>query len=417
MNRVVVHYHEIALKKGNRRHFISLLIKNIRQALRGTGVRKVRSLPGRVVINLKSSANWPEIQERLARVFGIVNYALAIRVERCIDEIEAATVTLAAAHDFESFAIRTRRADKTFPLRSMEIDRRIGSAVQESSGARVDLSNPGRSFRIQILPNEAFVSTDRFRGPGGLPTGSGGRVLTLLSGGIDSPVAAHRMMKRGCELDFIHFHGAPYQDNSSLEKVAELTKILTQWQLESRLHTVKFGAIQKEIVTQVPRRFRVVLYRRMMMRIAEALAAQLGAKALVTGESLGQVASQTLENLSVAEEVLRLPLLRPLIGMDKSEITAEAERIGTFEISILPDQDCCQLFVPKHPATRMTSEQARDAEESLDIDRLVEQALESVPSEEYHFPKPRVRKSASTEQLENGELELNLKFPPRGTSV
>jgi tRNA uracil 4-sulfurtransferase len=386
MNRIVVHYHEVALKRGNRRAFVGQLIDNLGGALRATGVQRVRAAPGRIVIHLTRKADWAEISRRLQWVFGIANYSLAWRTRRNIDDIAATALTAIDGRRFASFAVRTRRADKGFPLQSPEISRIVGRAIQDHTHAAVNLDHPELAVNVEVLPREAFVGLERLPGPGGLPVGTGGTVLALISGGIDSPVAAYRMMRRGCRAEFIHFHGAPYQDRTSRDKVVELVSLLTRYQLHSRLHMVAFGEIQRQIVAAVRRPFRVVLYRRMMMRIAEALAGSIDARALVTGESLGQVASQTLANMAVVEDATSLPLLRPLVGMDKAEISAQAEQIGTYEISIQPDQDCCQLFVPRHPAIRMTVEEAHDAEGSLDVPTMIQQALQGTSCEEFHFP-------------------------------
>jgi thiamine biosynthesis protein ThiI len=394
MNRVVVHYHEIALKRGNRPAFVSRLVDNIGRALRGTGVKRVRSVPGRVVINLTPQADWPEISRRLQRIFGIANYSLSWRAERDIDAITTRALDAIEGRNFASFAVRAKRADKSFHLPSPEIGRVVGSAVAERSHATVDLKHPELTINIEVLPREAFVALERLPGPGGLPVGASGTVLALISGGIDSPVAAWRMLRRGCQVAFIHFHGAPYQDRSSRDKVAELVHVLTPYQFESRLHLVPFGEIQRQIVSQVSRPHRVVLYRRMMLRIAEAVAKSIGAGALVTGESLGQVASQTLSNLTVTEEATSLSVLRPLIGMDKAEITAQAQRIGSFEISIQPDQDCCLLFVPRHPATRTTIAEIHESERRLDIPAMVAMALDNVSVQDFVFPKPTARELA-----------------------
>ena len=283
-------------------------------------------------------------------------------------------------------SVRTKRADKAFALPSPEISRVLGAAVKERSGSGVDLRHPELTVNVELLGDGAFISLGKIPGPGGLPVGTGGRVLALLSGGIDSPVASARMMKRGCRVDFVHFHAVPFQDRRSQEKARELAETLTRFQCESRLHLVPFGEVQREIVARVKRPFRVVLYRRMMLRIAEALARREGIAALVTGESLGQVASQTLENIVTIQDAVTIPVLRPLIGMDKQEITDQAERLGTFETSILPDQDCCQLFVPKHPATRMPVGLARNLEADLNVEALVEQALGREELIEFSFP-------------------------------
>ena len=287
---------------------------------------------------------------------------------------------------FESFRIETQRGDKTFPLNSPEINRRLGAAIKEKSAARVDLTHPELTVFVEILPRDAFFGFNKIPGAGGLPVGASGRVVSLISGGIDSPVAAYRMLQRGCRLIFVHFHSAPYLDKTSQEKVRQLVTALTRHQFQSRLYLVPFGEIQRQIVAAVNRPLRVILYRRMMLRIAEGLATKEKAKALVTGESLGQVASQTLENMAVIQQAAALPILRPLVGMDKQEIIDQARRIGTFEISSIPDQDCCQLFVPKHPATKARFDEVEDAESNYDPKEMLRFGLENATEEEFSFP-------------------------------
>lgn len=386
MQRVIIHYHEIALKQRNRPMFVRQLLRNIEGMLRGTACSLVRSAEGRVVIHAPDANEWPTIRERLGWVFGIANFSLAWQSDRQVENLAATALQALVGRRARSFAVRVKRADKSYPLTSPEIARQVGKLLQDQLGWKVDLEQPDVEVFIEVLAREAFVSVERHRGLGGLPVGVSGTVVTLLSGGIDSPVAAWRMMGRGCRVEFVHFSGAPYQDRRSLEKAQELVQLLTRYQLHSRLHAVAFGEIQRQIVTAVARPYRVVLYRRMMLRIAAELAARVGARALVTGESLGQVASQTLENLAAVEDAVDLMVLRPLIAMDKNEIRAQAERIGTYEISIRPDQDCCQLFVPPLPATRMSATEARRAEEPLNIAQLVADALANIETFEYSFP-------------------------------
>jgi thiamine biosynthesis protein ThiI len=377
MNRVVVRYHEVALKGGNRSFFVGQLAANMVRALDGTGVHRHHRAPGRIILHLPSPEVWPEVRARLRHVFGIANFLLC--ESGCASLIELGERILKRVDGgAESFAVRTKRCDKTFPIQSPQVSAELGSIVQERTGMRVDLGRPDLEIHVEILPREILFSVEKVQGPGGLPNATGGTAVALLSGGIDSPVAAYRILHRGCRLEFVHFHGAPYQNRSSCEKAAELVEVLRRWQPDSRLHLVPFGDIQREIVSHVGRRPRVVLYRRMMVRIAAAIAARLGATALVTGDSLGQVASQTLANLAVTEAASPIPILRPLIGMDKQEIMAQAEHLNTFEISIQPVEDCCQLFVPKHPSTRMTVDEALSAERPLDIDALVTTALSKV---------------------------------------
>jgi thiamine biosynthesis protein ThiI len=300
--------------------------------------------------------------------------------------MKAAAARVIEDRRFGSFRITARRAFKTYPLTSVELNREIGAFVQQRSGARVDLHDPQLTVHVEVLPAETFVYADREPGPGGLPVGTSGIVTALLSGGIDSPVAAWRLMKRGCRVLFVHFHSVPYLPATSQAKARALVERLTEWQYESRLLLVPFGEIQREVVLAVPPPARVVVYRRLMIRIAEALARRHRAEALVTGESLGQVASQTLQNIARIDEAARLPVLRPLIGMDKLEITAQAQRLGTFEISIEPDADCCTLFVPKHPATRMSEHEVSAVESRLEIPRLVASGCDSASVEAFEFP-------------------------------
>jgi tRNA uracil 4-sulfurtransferase len=386
MNSVLIRYHEIALKKGNRPYFTELLKRNLVSSVKDLGVKEIRSLPARLLLSFKNDVEPELLTRRLAAVFGVANFSLVEQTARDIDELRARILKSLNGARFESFRIETQRGDKTFPLNSPEINRQLGAAVKEQSGARVDLSNPELTVTVEILPREAFFGFEKISGAGGLPVGASGRLVALISGGIDSPVAAYRMMKRGCRLIFVHFHSAPYLDKTSQEKVRQLITLLTRHQFLSRLYLVPFGEIQRQIVTAVNRPLRVVLYRRMMLRIAEAIARKEKAKALVTGESLGQVASQTLENISVIQQAATLPILRPLVGMDKQEIIDQARRIGTFDISSIPDQDCCQLFVPKHPATKARFDEVEEAESRLEILELLRYGIDKASEEEFTFP-------------------------------
>jgi thiamine biosynthesis protein ThiI len=287
---------------------------------------------------------------------------------------------------FGSFRVTTKRSFKGFPKTSGDIDRELGAAVHEATGVRVDLERPELTLFVEVLQDRIFYSYEKHKGPGGFPVGSSGRVIALLSGGIDSPVAAYRIMKRGCTATLAHFHAFPLQDRTAMDKARDLARILTRFQFRTRLLMVPFAPVQQAIVAGCPAPLRVVLYRRFMVRIAEALAARVRAKALVTGESLGQVASQTLDNMAVIDEAAAGPILRPLVAMDKEEITIEARRIGTFDVSTLPDQDCCQLYVPKSPAVAATLAQVREAEAALDAGALVQAAVVGTEEERFEFP-------------------------------
>lgn len=380
MLHVLVHYHELALKGGNRRHFENRLVQHLRKALKPLAQVRVGSLQGRIRVSFSEESAWPRLREQIARVFGLVNFSLTRSVPLAHDKpdlhtLKEAIVSHLPTHPYDTFRVTVKRADKRFAKTSMDVEREIGTAIVERTGKRVNLKQPDLTVYVELVPPEAYFSCNREAGPGGLPTGTGGKVVCLLSGGIDSPVASYRMMKRGCQATFVHFHGRPYLSRVSEEKVRDLARLLTDYQLHSRLHLIPFGDIQSQIVVNAPAPLRIVLYRRLMLRIAAEIARQEKAWGLVTGESLGQVASQTPANLAVINEATTLPILRPLIGMDKDEITKEARAIGSFETSIEPDQDCCTLFVPKHPNTRCHLSGILKAEEKLDIPSLIQQGL------------------------------------------
>ena len=394
MSSIVVHYQEIALKGKNRPWFIARLVRSIRAALADLDVKTVRALMGRIEVVLGPGTAPPEAGERLRHVFGVANFSYARRTALDIDTIAAAILADLGGRSCGSFAVSVRRADKRFPLTSPQVEREIGGRIRQATGWRVDLEQPELDVRVELLGNEAFYFFGKERGPGGMPAGTAGRVTCLLSGGIDSPVAAHRMMKRGCSVTFVHFHSYPILSRASQEKARELVRVLTQWQGRSRLLMVPFGEIQQQVVLAVPPPMRVVIYRRLMMRIAERIARTHRSQALVTGDSLGQVASQTLENLAVVSSVATLPVFRPLIGMDKDEITAEAQKIGTYPISIVPDQDCCTLFTPRNPATRARRHLIEAAEQGLPIYQIVETAAATAVAEVFEFPAAAARSDA-----------------------
>ena len=386
MSSIVIHYQEIALKGKNRPWFLGRLMRNIRHAVSDLDIKSVRALMGRIEVVLGPDARVAEVSERLRHVFGIANFSHATPSWPDIEVLSAAILRGLGDRACRSFRVSARRADKRFPLTSPQIEREIGGRIKEGRGWKVDLEHPELVVFVEMLTDEAFFFFDKERGPGGLPTGTAGRVACLLSGGIDSPVAAHRMMKRGCAVTFVHFHSYPILSRASQEKALELVKLLTKWQQRSRLYLVPFGDIQQQVVLAVPGPMRVVVYRRLMLRIAERIARMRGAQALVTGDVVGQVASQTLENLAVVGSAASLPLFRPLIGMDKDEIIAEAQRIGSYSISIIEDQDCCTLFTPRNPQTRARLADIERAEGALPIDELVERAVREAVVEEFEFP-------------------------------
>ena len=386
MNSIVVHYQEIALKGKNRPWFVGRLVRNLRGAVSDLDVKAVRSLMGRIEIVLGPGATREEVGDRIRRTFGIANFSYAGRTPLDLDTLTAAILRDLGDRTCGSFRVSARRADKRFHLTSPQVEREVGGRIQEARGWKVDLENADLVVHVELLSDEAFYCFGKERGAGGLPTGTAGRVACLLSGGIDSPVAAHRMMKRGCAVTFVHFHSYPILSRASQEKARELVTLLTQWQQRSRLFLVAFGDIQQQVVLAVPGPMRVIVYRRLMMRIAERIGRARATQALVTGEVVGQVASQTLENLAVVGSVATLPVFRPLVGMDKEEITAEAIRLGTYPISIIPDQDCCTLFTPRNPQTKARLAHIEAAETALPIDALVDRAVADAMVEDFEYP-------------------------------
>jgi tRNA uracil 4-sulfurtransferase len=386
MNSIVIHYQELALKGKNRPWFLGRLVRNLRRATSDLDVQSVRALMGRIEIVLGPDASRDAVGDRIRRVFGIANFSYARRTALDLDALAASILQDLGDRTCESFRVSVRRADKRFPLTSPQVEREVGGRIKQAKGWRVNLDEPDLEIHIEMLTDQAFCFFGKERGPGGLPTGTGGRVVCLLSGGIDSPVAAHRIMKRGCTATFVHFHSYPILSRASQEKARELVQVLTRWQQRSTLYLVPFGDVQQQVVLSVPPPMRVIVYRRLMLRIAETIARSRKALALVTGDSIGQVASQTLENLSVVGAAATLPIFRPLIGMDKSEIMAEAQALGTYPISIVPDQDCCTLFTPRNPLTRARLEDIEAAERALPIDDLVARAVQDSVTEWSEFP-------------------------------
>ena len=386
MHSIVVHYKELALKGKNRPWFIKHLVRNLRTALAGLDVKSVRSVTGRIEIDLGAGAQWEAASARIARVFGIANYSFAGRAPLDLDGIAAAILADVGDRRPRSFRVSARRSDKRFPFTSPQIERHVGGRIQEATGWPVDLDDAGLTIHVEMMSDHAFYYFGKEPGAGGLPTGTSGRVACLLSGGFDSPVAAYRMMRRGCPVLLIHFHSYPILSRASQEKVREIAALLTRSQLRSRLLLVPFGELQQQVVLAVEPELRVVIYRRLMLRIAERLARGWRAGALVTGEVVGQVASQTLENMTVIAAATKLEILRPLVGMDKDEISDQAAAIGTLSISNIPDQDCCTLFTPKHPATRVRLDRVEQAERALPIDQMVAAAVDATMMEELRFP-------------------------------
>ena len=387
MTSILAHYSEVALKGKNRPWFVGRLVRHLHMALAGLSVKEIRTPMGRIEIVLGREASAGEIRERMARVFGIANYSVATRVPLDFDGMADAIVTrLPPRESVSSFRVYVRRADQHFAVPSPDLARDLGSKVWHARGWKVDLDHADLVISIEIVPGQAYLYLNKEAGPGGLPTGTAGRVTALLSGGIDSPVAAWRLMKRGCHVTLVHFHSAPFLSNASQEKARQLAGVLTSYQLRSRLYLVPFGELQRQVTLSVPGDLRVIIYRRFMLRIAERIARHVRARALVTGDVIGQVASQTLDNIAAADSATRLPILRPLVGMDKEEIIGQAQRIGTFGISIVPDEDTCTLFTPRHPETHARRHQIDEVEAALPVAEMVKAATALAAVEDLTYP-------------------------------
>ncbi len=391
-SHAIVKTHELALKGKNRPWFMRKLTDNLRTATKGSGVEKVWQGQLMVGLTLSNEDCWPEVKSRLKDVFGVAKFYKAYHLPQDLDGLKTRLPALLEGRSFDSFRITTNRADKRFPMNSQEINRDLGTFVKDLTGAQVKLKDPEISIYLDIQSRGFLVYFDEVKAHGGLPVGVSGKVAVMLSGGIDSPVAAWQMMKRGCQAMFVHFHSYPLVDRTSMEKAADLVEHLTKHQYESNLFMAPLGEIQKQIILSCPPSYRVVLYRRFMVRITEALARKNRAKAIITGESCGQVASQTLENIAVVDQVAGMPILRPLIGHNKEEIIDMAQDVGTFTTSILPDQDCCTLFVPKHPETKAVLDTVLRLEESLSVDEMVREAVQN--TERRHFASPEAHATA-----------------------
>lgn len=366
---VLLKFGEIVLKGRNRALFYAQLRRNVQRLLRDLGPLELRQRGG--VLAVLSPALPAELTDRARNVIGVNLLHPALVVEKTPEAACAAAVDLLRGRGGETFAVRSRRRDKSFRLTSHELAAVVGRAVQDELGLGVDLSNPDLEVYLEVDKCEVFVYAERIPGQGGLPVGVSGRALCLLSGGIDSPVAGYRAMKRGLRCDFVHFSGRPFTGPESIYKAYAQVARLDRFQGGSRLFVIPFGTVQRQIATAGAARLQVIAQRRLMVRVASTLARHEGAEVLVTGDSLGQVSSQTLRNLAVVEDAAELPLLRPLVAWDKAEIVREAEEIGTLELANLPAEDCCTLFASPLAETRAAPEQVNRLEARLDVAEAV----------------------------------------------
>ena len=373
---------EMVLKGLNRHSFEDKLQANIHRRLNGLGRFRVYTRQSTTYVEpMEDSCDMDAAWEAMKKVFGVVGLSRARACEKDKDAI------LKACHEYlddrlrtaRTFKVETRRADKTFPMTSIQLSQYVGGELDELyPNLQVDVHHPELTVYVEIRDYAAFVHANPDPGAGGLPVGINGRAVSLLSGGIDSPVASYMIAKRGVALDMVHFFSYPYTSPEAKEKVLELARLLTPWCGHLTVHVVPFTAIQEELRRSCPEEMFTLVMRRFMMRIAQRVAKRCGAKALVTGESLGQVASQTMDAMTVTGQVVDIPVLRPVVGMDKEEIVQISRKIGTYDTSILPYEDCCTVFTPRHPRLRPTVEEAEAAEAGLDVEAMVQAAVEGI---------------------------------------
>jgi thiamine biosynthesis protein ThiI len=390
---VLIHYHEIGLKGRNRASFEDRLRRNLQFAVRDQGPVRVERIAARFVVRYDDAAAREDVLRACAALPGVMHVSDALLLSRDMGDIgRAAEVVLAEAIDsapagaIRTFAVDARRSSTDHPVSAADMNVDLGTRLQERFGLAVDLGAPDVTVHANVVQGAAYVYTRRLAGPGGLPVGTSGVVVALLSAGIDSPVSAWRMAKRGAVVVGVHFSGAPQTSDTSTADAFEIAEVLAGAGGIARVYSVPFGDLQRTISLECPPDLRVLLYRRLMLRVAEGLARVEKAKALVTGEALGQVASQTLDNIAAIDAAATMPVLRPLVGSDKSEIIAEAQRLGTYDISIRPHDDCCTLFMPRTPATHANAEELERAEAPLDIEAMVASALDAARWRDFPCP-------------------------------
>lgn len=379
-DHIVIRYAELALKGKNRSTFERKLQENIKVALKPFPNAKIERTFGRMFIKINGE-DYEQIIEKLSKIFGIHSFSLAVKVDNELEKIQdgALRAITEILEGKKTFKVSAKRAFKGFPINSQTLNYEIGSYIlKNTENLTVNVHTPDIEVKVDVRETSTYISCAVYKGSGGLPVGTGGKVVLMLSGGIDSPVAGYLSMKRGVKIEAIHFHSPPYTNESAKQKVIDLTKVLTQYGGKIRLHIVPFTKTQMTIHQNIPSNYTMTIMRRMMLRISERIAYDQKAFAISTGESLGQVASQTLHSMHTINEVTNMPVIRPLVTMDKLEVIEVAQKIGTYDISILPYEDCCTIFLPPETKTKPTREKANLFEEKLDIDALIEDAVSNL---------------------------------------
>lgn len=390
-DHILIRYGEIALKGKNKRSFEEQLIRNIRPLLSEFPNAKLRRSYNQMYVELNGEPYEPII-EKLKKVFGIQSLSVALKSENDVEQMQKTALAALelTGKKVKTFKVSARRKFKQFPIDSLQLNHLIGSSILKNvKDISVDVHNPDVDLRVEVKSDGTYISSEQIPGAGGLPVGSSGKVLLMLSGGIDSPVAGYLALKRGVTLEAIHFHSPPYTSDRAKQKVEDLVSVLAAYGLKINLHIVPFTLIQQEIKRHVPDDYSMTIMRRMMLRISEQIARKQGALAIVTGESIGQVASQTIESMHAINAVTTMPVLRPLVAMDKLEIMEIAKQINTYDISIRPYEDCCTIFLPTNPVTRPKLEKAVQYEQALNIEELVNDAVKQTTMTTFSFEKPK----------------------------
>ncbi|NWF87603.1 tRNA 4-thiouridine(8) synthase ThiI [Candidatus Bathyarchaeota archaeon] len=372
---VLIHYGELGLKGLNRPIFEKKLIENICRAVEGLEYNGMRKRQGRIILELKENSDKNKFAESLKKVFGIAWFAFCFRTEATLEDMQLLLKDRFQLEAGTRAKISAKRADKTLPFTSMDVNRELGTYLVKQFKAKISLSEPQKEIFVELFEGKAYMFDKKFKGLYGLPIGVSGKVLHLLSGGIDSPVAAWLLMKRGCEVDFLHFHAFQQFDERRNAKILELVKVLTQFCFKTRVFFVPYYPFEAEAV-EAPAKYRLILFRRFMIKVAEEIAKQHDILTLGSGENLAQVSSQTLENIAAINKITSLPILRPLLTYEKNEIVELARRIGTFEISTRPYKDCCSLFISKHPATKAKLEIVESIERKLNLSDAIKESIE-----------------------------------------
>ncbi|HLR62517.1 MAG TPA: tRNA uracil 4-sulfurtransferase ThiI [Lentibacillus sp.] len=378
-DHILIRYGEMALKGKNRKSFIVQLQNNLRQQLKDFPETKVKRTQGRMFV-LLNGHDPKAVVEKCKNVFGIQSLSLAIKIQNDEDEIkDAALWALKNATDAETFKVSVKRIDKTFPIRSQDMNQVLGKhLLSNTTGFTVDVHQPDLELKVEIRTEATYITSSVIAGLGGLPVGTSGKTLLMLSGGIDSPVAGFLAMKRGVEIEAIHFHSPPFTSERSKQKVLDLAEMLTSYGNKVNVHIVPFTKLQQHIFREMPENYAMTIMRRIMMRISEQVCKKESILSITTGESLGQVASQTMESMNTINEVTNYPILRPLVAMDKDDIVRVSRKIDTYDISIRPYEDCCTIFVPKSPKTRPGREKVNQFESQTDFTELIEEAVSGI---------------------------------------